>query len=171
MKKIILLVSFALMSLIIFSQTENKTKLPSVNLKTLDGKTFNTNDIDNAGNPIVISFWATWCKPCISELNTIKDEYEEWQEETGVKIIAVSTDDSRSSKMVGPRVNGFGWEYDILLDQNQDLKKALNVNEIPHVFLLDGDKNIVWQHKGYTSGDEEELYEAIKKLSKGEPLK
>ena len=76
-----------------FAQQEAAT-LPSVNLKTLDGKKFNTADISNDGKPIIICFFATWCKPCMVELKTIAESYEEWQEETGVKIYAVSIDDS-----------------------------------------------------------------------------
>ncbi len=168
MKKILIILILIAYCSIIFSQ---KSELPSVDLKTIDGKTFNSKNISNNGKPIIISFWATWCKPCVKELNAIADEYEDWQEETGVKLIAVSVDDTRSMSRVKPFVNGKGWEYEILLDPNGDFKRAMNVINVPHTFIIDGKGNIVWKHASYSDGDEEKLYELIEKLSKGESIK
>lgn len=139
--------------------------LPHINLKTMDGKTFNTSDIENDGKPILISFWATWCKPCIAELTAISDYYTDWQTETGVKIIAVSIDDARNSSKVSPFVNGKGWEYEVYIDENSDLKRALNITVVPHTLLLNEKKEIVWQHSGYAPGGEEEVHEQIKKVA------
>jgi hypothetical protein len=41
----------------------------------------------------------------------------------------------------------------------------MGVSTVPHTFLLNSKKEIVWQHKGYVDGDEEELLEQIKKLA------
>ena len=170
MKKIVL-VSLAAICLLAFqSITKNETepgkKLPSINLKDMAGNAINTAKVTNDGNPIVISFWATWCKPCKLELNTIADEYDDWVEETGVKLIAVSTDDQRTVKSVKPTVNASGWDYDIWLDTNADFKRAMGVNLVPHTFLLDGNGTIVYSHNNFVPGDEEELYEQILKISK-----
>ncbi len=102
-----------LMSFVLVAQQKT---IPSVKLETLDGKSFNTSAIENDGNPTIISFWATWCKPCKEELNNIADEYEDWMDETGVKLVAVSIDDQRSATRVKPYVNSVGWDYEILLD-------------------------------------------------------
>ncbi|HAS35228.1 MAG TPA: alkyl hydroperoxide reductase, partial [Flavobacteriales bacterium] len=136
----------------------------------IDGSPFNTSEISNDGKPIIISFWATWCSPCKRELNAIADEYDDWVEETGVKLIAVSIDDSRNVQKVKPYVNGQSWDYQVLLDPNGDFKRAMNVNNVPHTFLLNGKKEIVWQHNSYSPGDEEELYELVEKLSAGESI-
>lgn len=145
-------------------------KLPSIQIKDLTGNQIDASTLSNDGKPMVISFWATWCKPCIRELNTINDEYIDWQEETGVKIVAVSIDDTRLSSKVRPFITGQGWEYDVYLDENSELRRALNVNNIPHTFLLNGKGEIVWQHNGYIPGDEDHLYELITKLANGEEI-
>ena len=142
------------------------TQLPNINLKDVNGVTKNLSKFSNNWNPIIISFWATWCKPCKAELNTIAEEYDDWTDETGVKLIAVSIDDARSSTRVEPYINAQGWEYLVLLDPNGDLKRAMNVNNVPHTFLVDGNGKIVWDHNNYSPGDEEELYEELVKIAK-----
>ena len=153
--------AIALFTTISFAQTRS---LPNKEVKTLDGNNFNIRSLSNNGSPIVISFWATWCKPCKKELNTIAEVYDDWQEETGVKLIAISIDDTRSMSKVAPYVNSSDWDYEVYLDSNSDLKRAMGVSTVPHTFLINGNGKIVWNHKGYIDGDEEELYEQIQHL-------
>ena len=172
MKRILIVFVLVTIVLIGYAQEDQKNfgKLPSIDVKTMEGKTFNIADISNDGKPIIITFWATWCKPCIKEHDAINDEYEDWVEETGVKLYAISIDNARSSKRVLPTVNGKGWEFDVLLDENGDLKRAMNVNVPPHTFIVNGEGMIVWQHVGYLEGDEEEYIEIVEKLVKGEAI-
>ncbi len=150
--------------------TDAKRTLPKVDVKTLDGKIVNTSSFQNNGNPIIISFWATWCKPCVQELTTIADVYDDWREETGVKLIAISVDNSRTSGGVLPLVNGKDWDYEVYLDENGDFKRAMGVGLVPHTFLLNGKGEIVWQHTSFTEGSELELINLVRKLKKGESI-
>lgn len=147
-----------------------KFKLPSVNVKTLDGATFNTSQLSNNGKPVIISFWAMWCTNCLKELKAIQEVYPEWQEETGVKLIAVSIDNAKSVDKVKPFVNGKNWDYDVYLDTNKDLYRALNINQIPHTFVVNGNGEVVWQHVTYTEGSEIDLYNIVKKVSTGQDI-
>ena len=169
MKKTIVLIAVILLSISLYAQEGILTRtIPAVDIKTLTGEMFNTSGIDNEGKPIIISFFALWCKPCLRELTAIADVYEDWQDETGVKLVAISIDDSRSMPNVLPTVNGNGWEYEFYSDPNGDFKRAMGVNMIPHVFILDGDKKVVYQHTSYAEGGENELYEIVKKVEAGE---
>lgn len=146
-------------------------KLPTVKLKTVKGLPYTSDSITNNGKPIIISFWATWCKPCVRELTTIADVYDDWVTETGVKLYAISVDDSRSMTLVGPMVNGKGWDYTVLLDPNSDFKRAMNVGPIPHTFLLNGQGQVVFQHTSFAEGDELNLIDMVRRLNRGEEVK
>lgn len=140
-------------------------QLPSVEVKTLDGKTINTASLSNDGKPFVICFFATWCKPCNRELKAISEVYPDWQEETGMKIYAISTDNGQNIQKVKPLVDSEGWEYEILLDTNMAFQKSCGIQMIPHTILVDGNGKIAWQHSGYTEGSEQEIIEQVRKLT------
>jgi peroxiredoxin len=139
-------------------------KLPSVSLKDLDGKSVDTGKLA-ANGPVLVAFWATWCGPCKQELNAYHELYEKWQRETGVRIVAVSIDDARSMRRVAPYVNSVMWDFQVLLDPNKDFARAMQVNNVPHTFLIDKTGKIVWQHNNYAPGDEKEVRAQLRKLT------
>lgn len=146
-----------------------QAQLPEVQLKDLAGKTINSAKLSNDGKPFVISFFATWCKPCNRELSAIAEVYEEWQEETGMKLFAISVDQAQNVNKVKPLVDANEWEYDVLLDTNSDLLRALGIQLIPHVLIVDGDGKIVESRSGYTEGSEQHIIEKIRELVAQKP--
>jgi peroxiredoxin len=160
MNKIVVLLTF-LLAFNAFAQND----LPNINLTTMDGSSINFKDATKQDNVVVVSLWATWCVPCLKELDAISEVYDTWQSETNVQLIAVSVDDSRTVKRVKPLINGKGWDYTILLDSNNDLKRALGAATVPLTLLIK-DNQIVYRHSGYTAGAESELYQKIKEYSK-----
>jgi thiol-disulfide isomerase/thioredoxin len=155
MKKFIWILVFNL-SFTLFAQE----LLPNTTLKTLSGATTTLAEIAAVDDLIVVSLWATWCVPCKNELDAVADVYDDWVSETGVKYYAVSIDDSRTAKRVRPMINGKGWEFEILLDENSDLKRAFGVSTVPYTIIIKSGE-IVYKHTGYTPGFEDELYDQI----------
>ena len=161
MKKTFALIMAAMMAVGCFAQ------LPSVTLKNIDGKTVDTAKLNNNGKPFIISFFATWCKPCQRELDAIHEQIVDWEEETGVKVIAVSIDQGQNVDKVKPLVDAKGWEYEVLLDPNGDFNRAMNVNgTVPTVFVIDGKGKIVDRRSGYVDGSEQHLIEKVRELIK-----
>jgi peroxiredoxin len=141
-------------------------KLPAVTLRDLNGKPVNTASLAQSGAPTLICFWATWCSPCKRELNAYMEHYAEWQKRTGVRIVAVSIDDARSSSRVAPYVSSVDWDCQVLLDPNKDFARAMQVINVPHTFLVDGKGQIVWQHNNYADGDEDEVFQQLLKYGR-----
>lgn len=141
----------------------NAQTLPVANIENASGETITSTSIVD-GKPFILSFWSTTCKPCIMELNAINENIEEWRTEADFNVIAVSIDDSRSLAKAKAMASGFGWDFTVLYDKNQDFKRAMNVANIPQVFVCDSTGKIVYSHSGYTPGGENELFEQIKKL-------
>lgn len=162
MKRFVKILAFA--AICVCSALSVSAQLPAVQLKDLSGKPVNTAELSNDGKPYVISFWATWCKPCRRELKAIHEVYPDWQEETGMKLIAVSVDKAQDVTKVKPVVDASGWEYEVLLDPNGEFQRAMGVQNVPHTIVVDGQGKIVESHSGYTEGSEDHLIELIRKL-------
>lgn len=144
----------------------SRAALPSAKLKDLQGKTVDTAELSNDGKPMIISFFAGWCKPCKRELNAINEYYADWQEETGVKLVAISIDKAQDVSKVKPMVDSEGWEYEILLDPNSDFMRAMGIQQIPHLLIINGDGKIVESRSGYTDGSEAHIIEKLREITK-----
>ena len=160
MNKIVLALSF----LVVLGGEVLAQKLPQITLKDITGKSVRVDTLSNNGKPFIIDFFATWCKPCNRELDAIAEVYEEWQEETGVKLFAVSIDRAQNTNKVKPLVDNHGWTYDVLLDPNSELRRTFGGELIPYVVVCDGKGNVVYKHNGYTDGAENELIEKVREL-------
>lgn len=141
--------------------------LPDTKISNLDGEKVSIADYAENGKITVFSFWATWCAPCKKELNNIAEIYEDWQDLYDVEVVAISVDNQRSAPKVKTYVNGVAWEYDVLIDTNQDLQRALNFQTVPFTMVVNKEGEITYRHTGYVEGDEYELEEHLEELAEG----
>ncbi|MBM3412456.1 MAG: TlpA family protein disulfide reductase [Bacteroidetes bacterium] len=139
-------------------------KLPAVVIKSIAGKEINTETFYNSDVPLVISFWATWCKPCLQELDAFNDLTETWKKETPARIIAISIDDSRTAAGIKKTAGLHDWSFEVFWDQNQDLKRALNISLIPHTLVIDKKGVIIKRYTAYVPGNEENILAILKTL-------
>ena len=159
MKSLLVTIFSMLVSINVMAQ------MPSLTLKDINGNSVQTDTLGTHGTPVIVDFFATWCKPCNRELTAIADVYEDWQKETGVRLVAISIDQAQNIHKVKPLVEENAWPYEqVLLDPNSDLKRALGIQMIPYVLIIDGKGNVVYKHNGYTDGAEEELIEKIREI-------
>ncbi len=138
-------------------------QFPSVRLRDIDGRTVDFADLAARGRDtaLVLSFWATWCVPCIAELDNITDDLADRSPDTPFRLVGISIDDTRTSHRVKPFVRGKGWDFDILMDTNSELKRALNITDVPHMMVIRGGR-VIYRRTGYSAGAEQELYSALR---------
>ncbi len=160
MKKLISMF-FALMAV----ATVSAQALPDVEVENTQGKMVSVREL-HTGKPMIISYWSITCKPCIQELNAINDQIEDWREEADFDVMAVSVDDARMKATAKAKVGSWGWDFICVFDDNQALKRAMNVSLTPQSFVVDAEGNIVFSHSGYTPGSEELLFEKVLELTK-----
>ena len=148
------------------NSSSNTKRIPVADVKDLHGKTISTASFSNNGKPILIVFWNSVHKFPTKELEALQDNYENWKTRTGVKIIVISIDDSRTAARVAPMVNSRGWDFEFYLDINSDFKRAMNVNLVPHTFLINGAGSIIWNTVGFMEGSESLIYDELEKIEK-----
>ncbi len=165
MKKIIILLSLAIPFIIASAFQNAKKQLPDIKLKDVNGKEINIKDYGKSGKITIISLWATWCKPCILEINNINEQLDTWKEKYNVQLVAVTIDQAKNTPKVKPFADGQGWDFDVIMDTNQDLMRALNAPSVPYMVLVDQNGTIVYEHNGYNQGDEFTLEKKLEKLS------
>ena len=167
MKLIKSLLFFFAVSLFATGAFAQKT-LPKVTIKTLEGENVEIQDYATDGKVTVLCFWATWCGPCKRELNTLADLYEDWQENYDVEILAITLDVKQ--RLGKAKSDSSQWDFTILSDSNQELQRAMGFQNPPQTYVVDKNGNIVFEHNGYSPGDEEALEEAVAKANAGEEV-
>ena len=160
MRKILTLLSLVLATFVASAQ-----QLPDVKVEDAQGKLVSVRSLAQ-GKPMIISYWSIACKPCIQELNAINDSLAEWREEADLVVVAVSVDDARLKASAKAIASSRGWEFVCVYDENQTLKRAMNVSLTPQSFVVDANGNIIYSHSGYTPGSEQLLFDKVVALKK-----
>jgi peroxiredoxin len=160
MRKILTLLSLVLATFVASAQ-----QLPDVKVETAQGKAVSIRTLAQ-GKPMIIAYWSIACKPCIQELNAINDALADWRSEADFVVVAVSVDDARLKASAKAIASSRGWEFVCVYDENQELKRAMNVSLTPQSFVVDGAGNIIYSHSGYTPGSEQGLFDKIVALKK-----
>jgi cytochrome c biogenesis protein CcmG/thiol:disulfide interchange protein DsbE len=138
--------------------------IPDAELETLTGSEVELDEQLADDKYTIISFWATWCKPCKKELSNLNYLMPEWKKQFDVELLAISLDNAQTSRKVESYVNGKGWQFDVLLDPNNNTKRKLNFNAIPYSIIVDKEGKIIYKHSGYKSGDEYEMKDKLKEV-------
>ena len=159
----------AVLIIIISLNINAQQKAPNFKLEDLNGEYVELRNLLGDG-PLLISFWATWCKPCVEELNEYKKLYSEYKSK-GFNIIAISTDDEKTVAKVKPFVKSKNYNFPVLLDTNSEVARKYYVQNVPYTFLLDEKGNIVYSHLGYKRGDELQVKKKVEALLSSSPVK
>lgn len=115
------------------------------------------------GKVTVVSFWATWCKPCKQEMEMMQPVYEKMKD-LGVEYIAISIDNTKTMAKVTPYIKAKKYTFPILLDPNEEVFRALNGSQVPYTLVFKADGTLYTKHDGYLEGDEDKLVKELEEL-------
>jgi len=107
---------------------------PDFQLPDLAGEEVNLSDFK--GKPVLLNFWAGWCRPCEEEMPYLQQVYEEWSDQ-GLVVLTVNLGDSPSE--VNQFMQNNQLSLPVLLDIKQSLAQEYNVASIPTTFFIDKD--------------------------------
>jgi len=128
-------------------------------LRDLDGDLVELKE-SLANGPVILDFWATWCKPCVKNLSKLQKLYAEYKDR-GLGVLAINEDGPRSLSKVEPFARSLGLEFPILLDENRAVALRYGVSGFPATFVIDPKGEIILAVRGYRPGDEETVREKI----------
>lgn len=100
------------------------------------------------GSVAVVSFWATWCLPCIFELDELQKAYERYGDDPALRIVAVSIDTQKEK--VGRFVEGRGYRFRVLLS-NGTVEVPYQTQPIPKLYVIDPHGNIRFERRGFAA--------------------
>lgn len=135
---------------------------PSFQLEDVDGNMVNLDSLLEKG-PVLMSFWALWCKMCIKELDALRPYAAEF-DSLNITLLAISQDKTRSVPKVKPFATSHKWTYQVVLDPENMMRELYNVQAMPTFFIIDQNKKIAFTHQGYKPGDEESIITKVREL-------
>ncbi|MCK9328890.1 MAG: TlpA disulfide reductase family protein [Candidatus Cloacimonetes bacterium] len=140
------------------------SEVPAFSIETLNGDVLKSQDLLE-DNIIYLDFWATSCQPCLRLLPQVSNLVEKYPD---VTFIAVSIDSPRHKNNVSKLVRSQKFEFITAYDSNKALQKLFNVTSIPRSIIINKKREIVFDHSGFNSGDEQEIEKALQEALKGE---
>ncbi|WP_435254497.1 TlpA family protein disulfide reductase [Tenacibaculum sp. A30] len=148
MKKAITII--LLLFLTIHLHSQELVKFPyKTTLKDIHGKSFLSSNLTNNNSPIILEYWASYCKPCISKLNELSKKYDKWKDKYNVKIIVVSIDKGKHIKDALTIIKKNNWPFEFYFDSDLTLLSKLSQFKfVPQSFIFDKKMRKVKSFKG-----------------------
>ena len=162
--RIIFIMCFFFAAYILIYPQEHLKKIQNVKVEDLDGNKVELKKYLGKA-PVLISFWATWCKPCQEELDEYQKLFNEYKTK-GFQMLGISIDNKKTAGKVKPYIQSRNYNFTVLIDSNSEAANEFNIQDVPNTFLLDKKGKIVFSRHGYKKGDELEFKKEIEKFIK-----
>jgi peroxiredoxin len=136
-----------------------RAKAPAFSVRSVAGERLELAALLAKG-PVVLDFWATWCKPCLQSLPELETLHRRYAAR-GVSVVGVSIDGPRNFAKVRPFANRLGLSFAVALDEGERLQQLYQVRAVPTSVLIGRDGEILHVKQGFLPGDSRLLEQAI----------
>ena len=147
MKDLVIGAAMLLLSCHLLTGSAASASAPDFNLRSPDGRRVNLKSLLEDG-PVLLDFWATYCKPCIKampKLQALQEKYES----KGLTVLGVNEDGPRGQTKVAPFLRSRKISFSIALDTDGDVMRRMQVGALPTTILIGQDGKILYRQSGY----------------------
>lgn len=141
------------------NEQQESSKVPvdiqAIKLTTLAGESIGFDQYK--GKTVFVNFWATWCKPCVEEMPSIKNVMDSLKKEKIEFLFA--TDDSSDDIEAFDSIHHFGFNYVKAISLH-----ALNVIVLPTTFIFDKNGKQVFSETGYRKWNDKPNLDLLLKI-------
>ena len=137
-------------------------RAPRFQMKSVTGEKLDLDRLRQQG-PVLLDFWATWCKPCLAALPELEALHRRFAPR-GLTVIGVSVDGPRNFPKVRPFAQRLGLSFPIALDEDGSLQQRFQVRAVPTSVLISAEGRIAHVTQGWRPGETVALGRAITAL-------
>ena len=122
---------------------------------------------DYRGKVVLLNFWATWCKPCTTEMPAMQRTYDKLREK-GFVVLAVNELEDETE--VREHIRQFGHTFPVLMDRDNKVANQFGVYGLPVSFFID-ERGVVREYIKGGLLTEQKIYEVVSRIQNQEPPK
>lgn len=160
------MIKFSFLLSLLLSFSVLAAQVPAFQAEMIDGQVFLLKDKLKNGRPILISFWATWCQPCLDELNQLQTKLK--KETAGVDVVAINVDTAETSSDIRPTLRLHKIEFPVILDPTHQIFSKFNSTKaVPFSVLVSPTGEILATYSGYSDEMMKRLESFNKKANGG----
>ena len=142
-------------------ELEHKPPAPDFVLPDMQDKAHSLSDY--LGKPVIITFWATWCPPCVKEMPSFNRAWNKLKNDD-IALLGVNINEGRDT------IETFKLQYPIdftiLRDESAEQLQNWNMTGLPTTFIIDPDGHVVYQAMGEREWDNDIIINKVRALKR-----
>jgi thiol-disulfide isomerase/thioredoxin len=147
------------LGLLLFSQLAFAKAAPHFSADILGGGKFNLTQSLKPGRAMLVSFWASWCVPCIQELTLVKEKLA--KENLPLDVVAINVDTNETISDVKPTIRHHKITFPVLLDTKREIfAQFQQADSLPYSVLISSNGEIQKTFSGF----HESMFDDVKKI-------
>ncbi len=115
------------------SRQTTLSAIPDVSLPCFTGG--QSVNVARLGRPVVVNLWASWCRPCRTEL----PEFQRFADAAGEKVVVLGVDTGDTRQAAAAAAQDFGIRFPTLFDPDEALRRGLGRTGLPITVFVDAD--------------------------------